>query len=145
MPYIMLNRWAATFAFIGIAMLSPSSCINAETARTASKQDGIPKAEARPMLDEIYASQQPLRLQQIDVSSIVSKYIQLSTARATVLKMFDDSPTSRIIEDTAGKLVVRDNKGQAIMDPDARSIVMTFSLDSSGKVTHIDAVCIKSQ
>ncbi|WP_355605992.1 DUF6393 family protein [Xanthomonas cannabis] len=145
MPYIMLNRWAATFAFIGIAMLSPSSCINAETMRTASKQDGIPKAEAGPMLDEIYASQQPLRLQQIDVSSIVSKYIQLSTARATVLKIFGNSPTSRIIENTAGKLVVRDNKGQAIMDPDARSIVMTFSLDSSGKVTHIDAVCIKSQ
>ncbi|KHL52669.1 hypothetical protein OZ13_17725 [Xanthomonas cannabis pv. cannabis] len=97
------------------------------------------------MLDEIYASQQPLRLQQIDVSSIVSKYIQLSTAKATVLKMFDDSPTSRIVEDTAGKLVVRDNRGQAIMDPDARSIVMTFSLDSNGKVTHIDAVCINSQ
>ncbi|PPT34091.1 hypothetical protein XarjCFBP7653_20805 [Xanthomonas arboricola] len=97
------------------------------------------------MLDEIYASQKPFRFQQIDVSSIVSKYIPLATAKATVLKMFGNSPTSRIVEDTAGKLVVRDNRGQAIMAPDARSIVMNFSLDSSGKVTHVDAVYIKSQ
>ncbi|MBB5882508.1 hypothetical protein GGR74_003730 [Xanthomonas arboricola] len=144
MPHITPSRWA-TFVLIGIAVLSLSSCINAETARTASTQEDILKSEARPMLDEIYASQKPFRFQQIDVSSIVSKYIPLATAKATVLKMFGNSPTSRIVEDTAGKLVVRDNKGQAIMAPDARSIVMTFSLDSSGKVTHVNAVYIKSQ
>lgn len=126
-------------------MLSLSSCTNAETARTASKQDDILKSEAKPMLDEIYASQKPLRLQQIDVSSIVSKYIPLATAKARVLEMFGSSPTSKVVEETAGKLVVRDNKGQAILNPDARSIVMTFSLDSSGKVTHVDAVYIKNQ
>ncbi|PPU08675.1 hypothetical protein XarjCFBP1022_17310 [Xanthomonas arboricola] len=97
------------------------------------------------MLDEIYASQKPLRLQQIDVSSIVSKYIPLATAKARVLEMFGSSPTSKVVEETAGKLVVRDHKGQAILNPDARSIVMTFSLDSSGKVTHVDAVYIKNQ
>lgn len=126
-------------------MLSLSSCTNAETARTASKQDDILKSEAKPMLDEIYASQKPLRLQQIDVSSIVSKYIPLATAKARVLEMFGSSPTSKVVEETAGKLVVRDNKGQAILNPDARSIVMIFSLDSSGKVTHVDAVYIKNQ
>ncbi|MBB3923977.1 MULTISPECIES: DUF6393 family protein [Xanthomonas] len=145
LPHVTPSRWAATFALIGIAVLSLSSCTNAETARTASKQDDILKSEAKPMLDEIYASQKPLRLQQIDVSSIVSKYIPLATAKARVLEMFGSSPTSNVVEETAGKLVVRDNKEQAILNPDARSIVMTFSLDSSGKVTHVDAVYIKNQ
>ncbi|CAD0359633.1 DUF6393 family protein [Xanthomonas hortorum] len=145
MPRITPSHWAATFALIGIAVLSLLSCTNAETALTASTQEDILKSEAVPMLDEIYASQKPFRFQQVDVSSIVSNYIPLGTAKATVLEMVGKSPTSKIVEDTAGKLVIRDNKGQAMLDPDARSIVMTFSLNSSGKVTHVYAVYIKNQ
>lgn len=97
------------------------------------------------MLDEIYASQKPVRFEQIDVSSIVAKYVPLGTTKATVLETFGKSPTSRIVEDSASKVVVRDNKGQAMLDPDARSIVMTFSLDADGKVARVDAVHIKNQ
>ncbi|WP_245879475.1 DUF6393 family protein [Xanthomonas pisi] len=145
MPCNTPQRWAAPLALIGIALLSLSSCTNAEAARTAWTREDILNSAARPMLDEMYASPRPLRFEQIDVSSIASKYIPLGTAKAAVLEMFGNSPTSRIVVDTARKLIVRDNTGQAMLDPDARSILMTFSLDSSGKVTHIDAVYFKSQ
>lgn len=97
------------------------------------------------MLDEIYASRQPVRFEQVDVSRIVAKYVPVGTAKLVVLERFGNSPTSKIVEDTIGKVVVRDDKGQAMLDPDARSIVMTFSLDTDGKVTHVDAVHIKNQ
>ncbi|MGO4780165.1 DUF6393 family protein [Lysobacter sp. 2RAB21] len=50
-----------------------------------------------------------------------------------------------MIEDSADKLVVRDNKGQAMLDPDARSVVMTFSFDPSGKLAKVAAVHLKNQ
>ncbi|MBV6803656.1 hypothetical protein KWH03_18580 [Xanthomonas campestris pv. lawsoniae] len=97
------------------------------------------------MFDEIYASQKPVRFEQIDVSNIVTKYIPLGTTKASVLETFGKSSTSKVVEDTESKIVVRDNKGQAMLDPDARSVVMTFSLDADGKVTHVEAVHIKNQ
>ncbi|MGV7197447.1 DUF6393 family protein [Xanthomonas axonopodis] len=145
MPRIVPTGWAATLALAGLAMLPLSSCANADTARTASTQEDTMTSGASPMLDEIYASKKPVRFEQIDVSSIVTKYIPLGTTKVAVLETFGKSPTSTIVEDTAGKVVVRDNKGQAMLDPDARSIVMTFSLDGDGKVAHIDAVHIRNQ
>ncbi|WP_258079503.1 DUF6393 family protein [Xanthomonas arboricola] len=145
MPRIVLNGWAATLALTGLAVLPLSSCANADTARTASTQEDTMKSGASPMLEEIYASKKPVRFEQVDVSSIVSKYVPLGTTKLVVLETFSKSPTSKIVEDTPGKVVVRDNKGQAMLDPDARSIVMTFSLDADGKVTHVDAVHIKNQ
>ncbi|MEA9589497.1 DUF6393 family protein [Xanthomonas sp. WHRI 10064A] len=144
MPRIMLNGWAATLALIWLA-LPLSSCANTDTARTASTQEDTMKSGASPMLDEIYASKKPVRFEQVDVSSTVAKYIPLGATKLVVLETFGKAPTSKIVEDTADKVVIRDNRGQAMLDPDARSIVMTFSLDTAGKVTHIDAVHIKNQ
>lgn len=145
MPRIVPSSWAVTLALIGIAVLSLSSCAKADTARTDSTQKDILRSGASHMLDEIYASTKPVRLEQIDVSSIVTNYVPLGTAKTTVLGMFGTSVTSKIVEDTLGKLVVRDNRGQAMLDPDARSIVMTFSFDADSKVTHVNAVHIKNQ
>ncbi|KGE50438.1 hypothetical protein GW15_0221005 [Xanthomonas axonopodis pv. vasculorum] len=95
------------------------------------------------MLDEMYASRKPNRYDQVDVSSIVARYVPVGTHKAAVLETFGTSPTSKIVEETASKVVVRDDRGRAMLDPDARSILMTFSLDGEGKVTHADAVHIK--
>ncbi|MCS3748112.1 hypothetical protein FHY18_003745 [Xanthomonas arboricola] len=145
MPRIVLKRLAATLALTGLAMAPLSSCATADAARTASSRQDSMKSGAGQMLDEIYASRQPVRFEQVDVSRIVAKYVPVGTAKLVVLERFGNSPTSKIVEDTIGKVVVRDDKGQAMLDPDARSIVMTFSLDTDGKVTHVDAVHIKNQ
>jgi hypothetical protein len=41
--------------------------------------------------------------------------------------------------------VVRDNKSQAMLDPDARSIVMTFSFDTQGALIAAKAIHLKYQ
>ncbi|MFW9486835.1 DUF6393 family protein [Xanthomonas euvesicatoria pv. euvesicatoria] len=145
MPRIMSKGLAATLALVGVAVLPLSSCANADNARTTSTQEDPSMTGASPMFDEIYASQKPVRFEQIDVSNIVTKYIPSGTTKASVLETFGKSPTSKVVEDTESKIVVRDNKGQAMLDPDARSVVMTFSLDADGKVTHVEAVHIKNQ
>lgn len=97
------------------------------------------------MLEEIYASQKPVRFEQLDVSDIVRRHFPVGTDKATVLDAFAKSSTSKVVEDTADKLVVRDNHGQAMLDPDARSVVITFNLDTNGKVSGIEALHLKSQ
>jgi hypothetical protein len=145
MPRIMPSRWTATLALTAIAMIPLSSCANADTARPAPTQEDVMKSGAGPMLEEIYASRKPVRFEQIDVSNIVSKYFPLGTGKTAVLDAFGKSATSKVVENTPGKVIVRDDKGQAMLDPDARSVVMTFTLDAEGKVTHVDAVHIKNQ
>lgn len=97
------------------------------------------------MLDEIYASRKPVRFEQIDVSEIVLNHFPLGTDRATVKASFESSNTTRVVEDAPGKLVLRDDKGRAMLDPDARSVVMTFTFDLAGKLTRVDALHLKHQ
>lgn len=97
------------------------------------------------MLEEIYASQKPVRFEQRDVSAIVTRYFPVGTDKAAVLDAFGTSSTTKVIEDTADKVVVRDNKGQAMLDPDARSVVITFTLDAGGKVSQVEALHLKNQ
>ncbi|WP_255423582.1 DUF6393 family protein [Xanthomonas sp. GW] len=144
MPRFMLNRSAALLALAAAAVLPLASCANAGTNSSTTQKD-VMTSGVGPMLEEIYASRKPVRFEQIDVSDIVAKYIPPSAEKSTVLETFGKSPTSKIVENTPDKIVVRDNKGQAMLDPDARSIVMTFFLDADGKVTKVDAVHIKNQ
>ena len=144
MPSIMLNRSAVFLALAAAAMLPLASCANAGTNNGTAQEDTMTSGVA-PMLEEIYASRKPVRFEQIDVSDIVAKYIPLKAEKSTVLDTFGKSPTSKIVENTPDKIVVRDNKGQAMLDPDARSIVMTFFLDAEGKVSKVAAVHIKNQ
>jgi len=79
------------------------------------------------MLEEIYSSRKPVRFEQLDVSEIVLRHIPLGTDKAAVEAQFKAAPGAKIVEDSAAELVVRDNKGQAMLDPDARSVVMNFT------------------
>lgn len=97
------------------------------------------------MLEQIYASTPPVRFEQLDVSAIVARYFPTGTPKATVLEAFNASATSKVVQDTADRIVVRDNKGQAMLDPDARSVVITFTLDPAGKVSGVHALHMKNQ
>lgn len=97
------------------------------------------------MLEEIYASRKPVRFEQIDVTDLVLKHLPLGTDKSVVVASFKASGTSKIVEDTPDKLVVRDNRGQAMLDPDARSIVMTFSFGPDGKLSGLKALHLKNQ
>ena len=97
------------------------------------------------MLEEIYASRKPVRFEQLDVSGIVLSHFPPGTDKASVEAAFATSGTTKVIENTPTRLVLRDNKGQAMLDPDARSVVMTFSFDLAGKLTGVQALHLKNQ
>lgn len=97
------------------------------------------------MLEDIYASQKPVRFEQLDVTDIVLKHIPLGTDKAAIDASLNALASAKIIEDSPSRLVVRDNKGQAMLDPDARSIVMTFSFDPDGKLSKVEALHLKNQ
>lgn len=97
------------------------------------------------MLESIYASATPVRFEQLDVSNLVAERFPVGTDRAVVKRAFSASASSKIVEDVPEKLVIRDNKGQAMLDPDARSIVMTFSFDAHGALLAVKAVHLKNQ
>lgn len=97
------------------------------------------------MLEEIYASRKPVRFEQLDVTDLVLKHLPLGTDKSVVAASFKASGTSKIVEDAPDKLVVRDNRGQAMLDPDARSIVMTFSFGPDGKLSGLKALHLKNQ
>jgi hypothetical protein len=97
------------------------------------------------MLEEIYASRKPVRFEQLDVSGIVLQHIPLGTEKSAVTAAFASSPTTRVIEDTPTRLVLRDDNGRAMLDPDARSVVMTFAFDLTGKLAEVKALHLKNQ
>ncbi|WP_235872600.1 DUF6393 family protein [Pseudoxanthomonas winnipegensis] len=132
-------------ALIAAAALPLASCTNTGTAHRAPTQEASTKSGVGPMLEEIYASRKPVRFEQLDVSDIVRRHFPVGTDKATVIDAFANSSTSKVVEDTADKLVVRDNHGQAMLDPDARSVVITFHLDADGKVSGIEALHLKNQ
>lgn len=145
MPPPILGRWAGWIAMIAIAALPLSSCANADTPHAAPIREEAMKPGVGAMLEEIYASGKPIRFERLDVSPIVKKYFPVGTDRASVVDAFAKSSTSKIIEDHADKVVVRDNRGQAMLDPDARSVVMSFQFDADGKVAGIEALHLKNQ
>ena len=110
----------------------------------ARKEDvlklGIPE-----LLTEIYASRKPVEFQQLDVHDIVIQHVPLGRERTIILEAFKSQGTSKVIEDSVDRLVVRDDRGKAMLDPDARSAVMTFLFDADGRLTKVDAVHLKNQ
>lgn len=97
------------------------------------------------MLENIYASQKPVRFEQLDVAEIVLRHIPLGTDKAVIDASFTSLESAKIIEDSPSRLIVRDDRGQAMLDPDARSIVMTFSFNPSEKLTKVEALHLKNQ
>lgn len=97
------------------------------------------------MLEDIHASRKPVGFEQRDVSAIVSRYLPAGTPRAEVLAAIHEHPGARIIEDSLATLIVRDDTGKPMLDPDASSVVMTFTFDGADKLTQVQAVHLKHQ
>ncbi|MCV4283391.1 DUF6393 family protein [Pseudomonas capsici] len=102
-------------------------------------------ADLSAMLDEVHSSRKPVGFEQVDVSDVVARYFPLNTRKAVIVQVFISSETSKIIEDAPDKLVVRDNRGQAILEPDASSVVMTFTFNKDSMLSQLHAVRLKSQ
>lgn len=132
-------------ALLAAAVLPLSSCATAGAQTSAPTRDETLKTGVGPMLEEIYSSRKPVRFEQLDVSEIVLRHIPLGTDKAAVEAQSKAAPGAKIVEDSAAELVVRDNKGQAMLDPDARSVVMTFSFDAAGKLIKVAAVHLNNQ
>jgi len=136
---------AAMTAVLAAAALPLASCATTDAHTRASTRDETIKTGVGPMLEEIYSSRKPVRFEQLDVSEIVLRHIPLGTDKSAVEALFKAAPGAKVIEDSAAELIVRDNKGQAMLDPDARSVVMTFSFDAAGKLVKVAAVHLKNQ
>ncbi|AHG41025.1 hypothetical protein N018_12650 [Pseudomonas syringae CC1557] len=102
-------------------------------------------ADLNAMFDEIYASRKPVGFEQIDVSDVVTRYFPLNTRHAALIQSFTPPGTWTIVEDLPDRLVVRDNRGRAMIEPDASSVVMTFAFSRDSTLSQVTAVLIKSQ
>ncbi|GFM81371.1 hypothetical protein PSCICN_20630 [Pseudomonas cichorii] len=102
-------------------------------------------ADLNAMFDEIYTSRKPVGFEQIDVSDVVTRYFPLNTRKAVLTQAFTPSRTWTIVEDLPDRLVIRDNRGRAIVDPDASSVVMTFAFSKDSTLNDVHAVRLKNQ
>lgn len=127
---------------LALAVVAPACT---KTPRDAAVRPTAANVAVAPMLDAIYGSGQPHGFERIDVGAIVARYIPVGTAKAAVVALFAHSPSSRIVASDADTLVVRDDHGRAMLDPDARSVLMTFHLGADGTVARIEAVHLRHQ
>lgn len=144
----MANKSLIVNLFICVVALLPFTSIasGATEAKTGHSLDG-PSGEpsVSRMLEAIYASQRPVGFQQIDVTHQVSGSIPLGSTRAAILEAFRTVQSSRVVKATPETLVIRDDRGKAMLDPDARSIIMTYSFDIAGKLRGVNAVYLFQQ
>lgn len=135
--------WIA-FSAIALGMLlSP-------VARTAPPASGISvkrvaTSDIRSMLGEVYVSKRPVAFERLDVTPIVSRYLPVGLSRAQVLAAFKGIDSAHVVEQGSGTLIVRDDKGRAMFDPDARSLLMTFRFDGAGMLAGVQATHMKNQ
>ncbi|MGX0954805.1 hypothetical protein AB7M18_000933 [Pseudomonas viridiflava] len=117
----------------------------AEVSPGWSASSGDRQANLNAMFDEIYASRKPVGFEQIDVSDVVTRYFPLNTHKAALIQAFTPSSTWTIVENLPDRVVVRDNRGRAMVDPDASSVVMTFVFSKESMLSQVSAVRLKSQ
>lgn len=142
---VIPSRWLTVIVITASAAAPHASCTDVGARHNEAPQVEVIGSSAGPMLEAIYAGQKPVRFEQLDVSDTVSWHFPAGTTRTQVLETFAKTPTSKVIENSAKTLIVRDNNGQAMLDPDARSIVMTFAFDAQDRVVHIDAIHMRNQ
>ncbi|MGV1916725.1 DUF6393 family protein [Rhizobium sp. 22-785-1] len=97
------------------------------------------------LLQEVFSSPVPTGFQQVDVSARVRTIVPIGKTRSQVLAALETVSSSKIVIDLPEQLVVRSNMGRPILDPDARSVVMTFSFNKQNNLTGVRAVYLKSQ
>ncbi|WP_343651539.1 DUF6393 family protein [Stenotrophomonas sp.] len=130
----------AATVVMAVAGCTSSSDLGSRGAAEAGRNRGVNR-----MLEEIHASRKPVGFEQLDVSDIVSRYLPAGTPRADVLAAIREHPGTRIIEESPATMIVRDDTGKAMLDPDVRSVVMTFTFDGAGKLAQVHAVQLKHQ
>ena len=127
-------------------VLPLAACAGHDTAEKAPTMVETNLTQAgQNMLDEIYKSGTPVGFEQTDASSLVLRHFPLGTPRGNIEQAFNNIKSSKAVASTADTLVVRDNRGQAMLDPDARSVVITFSFDKNKNLHSVEAVHIKNQ
>lgn len=97
------------------------------------------------LLQKVFSAPLPRGFQQVDVSARVRAVLPTGKTRSTVLEALKTVSSSKIVIDSPEELVVRANKGRAMLDPDAGSVVMAFSFDEEGKLSGVRAFNSKSQ
>lgn len=129
------------FCVIVVAVMLVAGC----TASTHTGSLTSVQADVSEMLEEIHASGKPVGFEQQDVSALVSRHLAVGTPHADVLAAVRAHSGTRVIEDSPATLIVRNDTGKAMLDPDARSVVMTFTFDGSGRLATVRAVQLKHQ
>ena len=124
-------------------VLPLAACAGGDAATTDPSMAETPPEQ--DMLDEIYKSGTPVGFEQTDASSLVLRHFPLGTPRRNIEQAFNNIKSSKAVASTDDTLVVRDNRGQAMLDPDARSVVITFYFDKNKKLHSVEAVHIKNQ
>lgn len=126
----------------------------AATSSNARAKDAVPILQAwqagtnldmSQLLQEVFSSPVPTGFQQVDVSARVRTIVPIGKTRSQVLAALETVSSSKIVIDLPEQLVVRSNMGRPILDPDARSVVMTFSFNKENNLTGVRAVYLKSQ
>lgn len=126
----------------------------AATSSNARAKDAVPILQAwqagtnldmSQLLQEVFSSPVPTGFQQVDVSARVRTIVPIGKTRSQVLAALETVSSSKIVIDLPEQLVVRSNMGRPILDPDARSDVMTFSFNKQNNLTGVRAVYLKSQ
>ncbi len=147
-----LNKSTLTLGTLSLcaALLPPF----AATSSNARAKDAVPILQAwqagtnldmSQLLQEVFSSPVPTGFQQVDVSARVRTIVPIGKTRSQVLAALETVSSSKIVIDLPEQLVVRSNMGRPILDPDARSVVMTFSFNKQNNLTGVRAVYLKSQ
>lgn len=135
--------WIAFNAIALGMLLSPVARAAPPASSISGKRIATPDIKA--MLGEVYASKKPVGFEQLDVTPIVSRWLPVGLSRAQVLAAFKGIDSAHVVEQASGALIVRDDRGRAMFDPDARSILMTFRFDGAGMLTGVQAIHMKNQ
>lgn len=136
------QRWFA--ATLSLAL--PLAACAGHTATTNPTMAGTSASpDAQYMLEEIYASGTPTGFEQMDVSRAVLSHFPPGTPREAIEQGFNRIKSSSTVERTQDTLIVRHNRGRAMLDPDARSVVITFFFDQNNQLRSVEALHIKSQ
>lgn len=140
-----LHRPWLLAGLLSLAMPLTACAGKESTAAAPAMLESESRPGIRSVLDEIYVADKPDRFEQIDASDLVLRHFPLGTPRETIEKDFSRIASALTVESTVDTLIVRDNRGQAMRDPDARSVVMTFNFDQNSKLQSVEALHLKSQ
>lgn len=132
--------WALSLA---LAAVVPLTACAGPAEPPPSPQAIEPGVQA--MIEQILVSGRPTGREQIDVHDIVLQHFPLGTDRTAIAAAFAHTHAARVVEDRPERLVVRADRGRAVIDPDARSVVIAFAFDRAGALASVEARHLRPQ